>query len=311
VRLDPADLGVVVKRFLLVGLVVGAVFVAPPAAAGTGSGATLRTVVLGHVKDEKMFSSGARGWMLGPQEPAAGATMSLQTPSFGSNVDAALPQEDLGGGQSETAIAAANAGGQRRVLAAWNDASAFLQSDSTLPRGSGTGVGYSSDGGRHFRDLIGLPNANPDQEWVGDPSVIRIDGSHFAVGSLYFPSFSACLDGRPAELTTAISIATVSGDGSTVHFGSPIMGPIAGNACDLFSARPNPDIALLDKPFPRLRRGQPHARSVLHPVRARLGHRRGSDRAGSRAASRRSGDASAVGLLGPDRRLARAARAAK
>jgi hypothetical protein len=249
VRLDPADLGVVVKRFLLVGLVVGAVFVAPPAAAGTGSGATLRTVVLGHVKDEKMFSSGARGWMLGPQKPAAGATMSLQTPSFGSNVDAALPQEDLGGGQSETAIAAANAGGQRRVLAAWNDASAFLQSDSTLPRGSGTGVGYSSDGGRHFRDLIGLPNANPDQEWVGDPSVIRIDGSHFAVGSLYFPSFSACLDGRPAELTTAISIATVSGDGSTVHFGSPIMGPIAGNACDLFSARPNPDIALLDKPF--------------------------------------------------------------
>ena len=196
-----------------------------------------------------MFSSGARSWMLGPQKPGAGATASAQTPSLGSNVDAALPQEDLGGGQSETAIAAANAGGQRRVLAAWNDASAFLQPNSTLPRGSGTGVGYSSDGGHHFRDLIGLPNANPDQEWVGDPSVVRIDASHFAVGSLYFPSFSACLDGRPAQLTTGISIATVTGGGSTVFLGAPIMGPFAGNACGLFSNHPNPDIALLDKPF--------------------------------------------------------------
>ena len=170
-RLGLPARGGVVRRFWFVGLVVCGVLVAPAAAAGTGSGAALRTVVLGHVKDEKMLSSGARGWLLGPQKPGAGATASAQTPSFGSNVDAALPQEDLGGGQSETAIAAANAGGQRRVLAAWNDASAFLQPNSTLPQGSGTGVGYSSDGGHHFRDLVGLPNANPDQQWVGDPSV--------------------------------------------------------------------------------------------------------------------------------------------
>jgi S1-C subfamily serine protease len=126
---------------------------------------------------EENFTSDLREDLrrLNSGKPGAGATASAQTPSLGSNVDAALPQEDLGGGQSETAIAAANAGGQRRVLAAWNDASAFLQPDSTLPRGSGTGVGYSSDGGRHFRDLIGLPNANPDQEWVGDPSVVRIE----------------------------------------------------------------------------------------------------------------------------------------
>ena len=182
---------------------------------------------------------------------------------------------------------------------AWNDASAFLQTDSTLPRGSGTGVGYSSDGGRHFRDLIGLPNANPDQEWVGDPSVIRIDGSHFAVGSLDFPSFSACLDGCPAELTTAISIATVSGDGSTVHFGSPIMGPFAGNACDLFSARPNPDIALLDKPF--LAYDAVSRTLALSYTRfGSSGTGEGQIELASRAPSRRSSDAPAVSLLGPD-----------
>ena len=41
----------------------------------------------------------------------------------------------------------------------------------------------------------------------------------------------------------------MTGGGSTVFFGAPIMGPFAGNACGLFSNHPNPDIALLDKPF--------------------------------------------------------------
>ena len=249
-RLNPAGWGWVVRRYLLVGLVVGGALLASAAAASAGSGATLRTVVRGQVADEKMLSSGARAWILGPQKPVAATVLPpAQTPTFGSNLDAALPQEDLAGGQSETAIAATNTRGQRRVLVAWNDASAFLQPNSTLPRGSGTGVGYSSDGGRQFRDLIGLPNGNPDQQWVGDPSIVRIDASHFAVSSLYFPSFAACLDGRPAFLTTAISIATVSGDGSTVRFGAPVTGPFAGNACGLFTNHPNPNIALLDKPF--------------------------------------------------------------
>src|SRR3954454_1196880 len=233
------------RRLLAVAVLAVFVFVPSAVAAGSGSTSAVSQKVLSHVKFDKALSAGAHGWVFGPQAPVAGAFFgATTTPSFGSNVDAASPQEDLAGGQSETAIAAANAGGQRRVLAAWNDASAFAQPNSTLPRGSGTGVGYSSDGGRDFRDLIGLPTLNPTQQWVGDPSVVRIDGSHFAVGSLYFPSFSACLDGRPAELTAAVSIATVSGDGLTVHFSAPVKGPFAGNACGLFSNHPNPNIAL-------------------------------------------------------------------
>jgi len=239
------------RRLMAVGVL--AVFaVAVPSALATGSGNTsaVSQKVLPHVKFDKALSAGAHGWLFGPQAPIGNAFFGAATPSFGSNVDAASPQEDLAGGQSETAIAAANAGGQRRVLAAWNDASAFAQPNPTLPRGSGTGVGYSSDGGRSFRDLIGLPNQNPDQMWSGDPSVVRIDGSHFAVGSLYFPAFFACGDGRPAFLTAAVSIATVSNGGSTVHFGQPVIGPSPGNICPLVNGgNPSPNLALIDKPF--------------------------------------------------------------
>jgi hypothetical protein len=239
------------RRLLALGAL--ALFAVSPAAnaAGTGGPSAASQKVQAHVQYDRALSAGARAWLFGPPTPVEQNLFSALTPSFGSNVDAAEPQEDLAGGQSETAIAAANAGGQRRVLAAWNDASAFAQPNSTLPRGSGTGVGYSSDGGRHFRDLIGLPNRNPNQQWVGDPSVVRIDGSHFAVGSLYFPSFSSCGGSHPAPafLTAAVSIATVSSDGSTVHFGQPVMGPSPGNVCSLFGTHPPEDLALIDKPF--------------------------------------------------------------
>ena len=237
------------RRLLAVGVLAVFAFVPSALAAGSGNTSVVSQKVLSHVKFDKALSAGAHGWLFGPQGPTADAFFGAATPSFGSNVDAASPQEDLAGGQSETAIAAANVGGQRRVLAAWNDASAFAQPDSTLPRGSGTGVGYSSDGGKSFRDLVGLPNLNPDQMWSGDPSVVRIDGSHFAVGSLYFPSFFACGDGRPAFLAAAVSIATVSNGGSTVHFGPPVIGPSPGNACSLFTNHPNPNLSLIDKPF--------------------------------------------------------------
>ena len=239
------------RRLLALGAL--ALFAVSPAAnaAGTGGPSAASQKVQAHVQYDRALSAGARAWLFGPPTPVEQNLFSALTPSFGSNVDAAEPQEDLAGGQSETAIAAANAGGQRRVLAAWNDASAFAQPNSTLPRGSGTGVGYSSDGGQHFRDLIGLPNLNPNQQWSGDPSVVRIDGSHFAVGSLYFPSFSSCGGSHPAPafLTAAVSIATVSSDGSTVHFGQPVMGPSPGNVCSLFGTHPPDDLALIDKPF--------------------------------------------------------------
>ena len=119
------------RRLLAVGVLAVFAFVPSALAAGSGNTSVVSQKVLSHVKFDKALSAGAHGWLFGPQGPTADAFFGTATPSFGSNVDAASPQEDLAGGQSETAIAAANVGGQRRVLAAWNDASAFAQPDST------------------------------------------------------------------------------------------------------------------------------------------------------------------------------------
>jgi hypothetical protein len=160
-------------------------------------------------------------------------------------VDANDPQLDLAAGQSETAVAAqTGTGGRRLVLAGWNDASAFLFTDGTDRRASGTGVGLSADGARSITDLIGLPNNNVDQQWEGDPAIASLgDGRHFAVGSLYFPSLRACADGLPAQLTVAVSIARVDATGTSATFTAPVPVAEAGDACDENA----PSFDLLDK----------------------------------------------------------------
>src|SRR6266516_502788 len=78
--------------------------------------------------------------------------------------------------------------------------------------------------GATFTDLVGLPNDNPDQQWAGDPSIVAVDdGQSFIVGSLYFPSFNACGDGNPSQLTVAVSVGTVSGTGTGVSVGDPVV----------------------------------------------------------------------------------------
>jgi hypothetical protein len=193
-----------------------------------------------------MLSSGAKAWLLGPQRGTSGTEASTSV-RFGTNVDAADPAEDLAAGQSETAIAGAG----DRVLAAWNDATAFLVLPATRRQASFTGVGFSSDGGATYRDLKGLPNNNPDQQWAGDPTVVAIDGgSTFIVGSLYFPSLEACSDGKPSHLTIAVSVGRVSSTGTGIAFGSPVVvAPSGPDFCKLFQRRPPANIALLDKPF--------------------------------------------------------------
>ena len=114
----------------------------------------------------RVLSQGARMWWFGPQPTTVSPTVRAAITPAWPNVDAANPNEDVAGGQSETAIAAAG----DRVMAAWNDATAFFVSPTTNPKASGTGVGFSRDGGKTFRDLVGLPNNNPSQQWFGDPS---------------------------------------------------------------------------------------------------------------------------------------------
>ena len=119
----------------------------------------------------KVLSSGGKAWVFGPQPVGSTQTAKDVAPttlapnlSFGNNVDASNPSEDVAGGQSETAIAAVGS----RVMAAWNDASGFLVQPTTGRKASLTGVGFSSDSGRSFVDLVGLPNNNANEQWSGD-----------------------------------------------------------------------------------------------------------------------------------------------
>jgi hypothetical protein len=207
------------------------------------TGSTLRAAVQQRLRHPDTMSSGLRTWLAG--RPPAARAHRMAAPAPGTNVDANNYALDLAAGQSETAIAAQRSGARTLVVAAWNDISGAL-ADPTTRAGSVTGVGLSRDGGLHFRDLIGLPNNNLDEQWYGDPTVASLgDGRHFAVGSLYYPSFQACNDGLPAYGTVAVSILTVTATG--VDFTAPVPVARSGDLCALGNPSPPPNLATLDK----------------------------------------------------------------
>lgn len=195
------------------------------------------------ITNPNVLSAGAKTWWyanLGQLKNVQRAPfLSPAKSSFGSNVDAANPSEDLGAGQSETAIAATG----NLVMAAWNDATGFFATACT-PGGANlqaslTGVGFSTNGGASFTDLVGLPNPDCNQAWFGDPSVVAVDnGAAFIVSSLYLPSFTFTCPGVFFEIT--VSVATVGG--STVTFTNPITAVSSTDLCTTFAD-------FLDKPF--------------------------------------------------------------
>jgi hypothetical protein len=191
-----------------------------------------------------------------PQNGAAGSSassggrgMSATSPSvlFGTNVAASDQTEDLAPGQSETAIAAMG----NNVVSAWNDATGFLVSDPTKTQASLTGIGFSSDGGQTFSDLVGLPNTNPCQQEFGDASVVSYkDPStgtvYFYVTSLYLPVFStACFQtsSTGGSFDISLSVGVVARGGQAITFGNPI---VVANGGSFFTF---PNTAFLDKDF--------------------------------------------------------------
>jgi hypothetical protein len=181
------------------------------------------------IKDWRMLSSGGIAFFCGPQGEGD-LRAARNTPSLGTNTDPNDPQQDLAGGQAETAIAASG----QRLVSSWNDATGFFVGDSTDRNGGLQGVGYSSDGGATWTDLIGLPNDNPKQAWFGDPTVAAIDANHFVVGGLYLPSFFG--GRRSSHLALAVSVGTVASGGGSITFGKPIIAADGGRVGDATSA---------------------------------------------------------------------------
>ena len=186
------------------------------------------------------LSQGGQMFCKGPQSNGptsssrTSATSSSSNPSFGSNVDAATPQEDVTPsgvqvhGQSEVSVASAGP----YVVEAWNDGTGFFAPcGSPQNKDQLTGFGFSTDGGKTFTDLGGLPNANCANSIIdGDPSVeaYTVGGStYFYISSIFIPfsvpenalSVTACkVNGSGATATLACSqpiVAAISSDCQT------------------------------------------------------------------------------------------------
>src|SRR5438445_3835406 len=171
-----------------------------------------------------------------PQSPGAAAAAAPTTSSsFGTNVDAATPQEDISPagvsahGQSETSIAAAGP----YVVEAWNDATGFVSAcGAPANKEELTGFGFSADGGKTFRDLGGLPNNNcATSVYEGDPSV----EAYTIGGSTYFYISSSFIPFNVPENAMAITACQVIGSGSSASLqcGQPTVAAISSD-CQVF-----------------------------------------------------------------------------
>src|SRR5437899_1117413 len=183
-------------------------------------------------------SQGAQMFCFPPQ-PTGFAPATVNSPSSGNpyapNVNAANPQEDVTPsgvsihGQSETSIAAAG----QYVVEAWNDGTGFFAPcGSPQSKDQLTGYGFSTDGGKSFRDLGGLPNNSCDSSVIaGDPSVeaYTVGGStYFYISSIFIPFFVP-------ENGMSITACQVVGSGSTATLAcsQPIVAAISSD-CQSF-----------------------------------------------------------------------------
>jgi hypothetical protein len=188
------------------------------------------------------LSAGARAWFDPPRVSERIRSDGLSRIAFGTNVDAANPNEDLAAGQAETAVAVSGS----TVVAGWNDATGFIVQPSTDRRASLTGLGLSTDYGRHFRDLVGLRNNRPSQQWFGDPTIVAVSPRTFIVGSLYFPStVTDCSAGQQARFQLAVEVLTLSATGAAT-LGLPVVTADGGDVC---SSELPPSLAVVDKPW--------------------------------------------------------------
>jgi hypothetical protein len=157
------------------------------------------------------------------------------------NVDAASFAEDVSpagvqaGGQSETSIAASGP----FVVEAWNDSTGFLSScGSAMSKEELTGFGFSSDGGKSFTDLGGLPNSQCNKNvYEGDPSV----AAYVVGGSTYFyisSLFNSVTGSGPSKVALDACKVIGSGSAATLSCGQPI---VVGSStqCIRFKIGPN------------------------------------------------------------------------
>jgi hypothetical protein len=189
-------------------------------------------------------SSAAQSFCFGPQlHTGTQAPPAIsEGPSGVANVDAARISEDVSPagvaaqGQSEVSIAAAGP----YVVEAWNDATGFVSAcPAPMSKEEITGLGFSTNGGKSFTDLGGLPNANCSKlTYFGDPSVAayRVGGqTFFYISSLYLPTRFF----GPTHVALDACKVTGSGSAATLSCGQPVIAA-SSSQCRLFKIRISP-----------------------------------------------------------------------
>ncbi len=203
-------------------------------------------------------STALRMWC-NPPQPSGTSPLPISTVrTFGSNVNAADPTEDVtpsgvrGYGQSETSIAAVGP----YVVEAWNDVTGLALNPpcpSPMNKQEGTGYGFSADDGASFADEGGLPNAAcANLKLNGDPSVeawMSGGSAYFYVGSLDLPLFSASGPPPDSRALVTISACKASGTGSaaSITCSQPIIAA-ASTQCQFFTGGGS-FCSLLDKEY--------------------------------------------------------------
>ncbi len=175
-------------------------------------------------------SAGAQMYCFGAQQSGPGgaasagsarSSLATATTITSGNTNAASLSEDVTQsgarvyGQSETSVAAAGP----YVVEAWNDStSLYSLCPSPKDQEEGTGLGFSTDGGKTFTDLGGLPNdCTTGALFQGDPSVEALQRG----GSTYFYVSSLYDNFNTGESDIALDACVVSG--TALHCSGPIV----------------------------------------------------------------------------------------
>lgn len=228
------------------------------ASGGTRYGAGNNNPLCSRLGKSLQGSSGMQMFCFGSQSSVGGHQVVSKNASFGSNVNAANPSEDISlsgtraDGQSETSIA----GSGQYVVEAWNDSTTFISpACSPMNKDQATGFGFSNNGGKSFTDLGGLPNSNCAASRIeGDPSVeaYQVGGkTYFYISSIFIP-FNVPVN----ALSVTVCVVNGSGTSATLSCGDPIVAAISSQCGSPFGFL---FCSFLDKEF-----------LTIDPVRAKL-----------------------------------------
>jgi hypothetical protein len=224
-------LSVLVALTLVVAFAGGVLLRGSATHARAASGNTTKSVFCAKLGKTIQASAGAQMYCNGPQANGPATRSHPALHSFGPNVNAANPSEDVspGGvqayGQSETSIAASG----HYAVEAWNDSTAFFATcGAPQNKEEATGIGFSANGGASYTDLGGLTNAGCNNNvYGGDPSVetwTTGGKTYFYVSSLFnCNSAAGCTSDPRSHIAMGACVASGQGSSAALSCSQPVL----------------------------------------------------------------------------------------